>query len=582
MNGVQSENPPIRFMRRVSDERGSRMGSTRSTGSRRAIALTVATIAAIGLLAGCSSAEEQATENAASDATAPSRGEINEKVDDGPGTPGGTLAYGLSGETDGWNPTLSRWSSSGLIVARTFFDPLAVYDENLGWKPFLAESFVPNEDATQWVMTLRPDVTFHNGNPVDATAVAAFLNYAMASPLTGKAFEQVEEIRADGELTVVFDLKVAWRNMPYAFTNQIGYVADPTWLDGGDPEKPVGSGPFKVDEWVRDNKMEVSRYGDYWQEGQPLLDGIEFQPIPDEITRTAALESGTVDVIQVSTGDQLKSLRSQAAAGEIQIVTNDGGETPEQFVMLNTKASPLDDPVARRALVMATDSQSFVDIATRGQYDVARGPFPETSQWYAETDYPSYDLEAAKALVDEVKASHGGEFTFEIVTTSAPGAAEAVAQLQSQWNEAGIDVTVRTTDITTLIRDVVFGQYQSTYWAQFDSPHPLSDTIWWAPWAAPDPPDPGLNFARNENAAIGDAINAAAAAQTRDEEIVQYGLIQQELAKDLPYVWLYHSVSTLAASNDVVNLVRWKTPEGDVGLEIASGAHPLSQTWLRR
>jgi len=546
-------------------------------------ALLIGALCTMALLAGCSSAEEKSAANAASDATAPPRGGINEQVDAGTGERGGTLAYGLAGETDGWNPTLSRWSSSGLIVARSIFDPLAVYDENLDWQPFLAESFTPNDDATEWVMTMRPNVTFHNGNPVDAAAVASFLNYAKDSPLTSRAFEQVEEIRADGDLDVVFELRQSWRNMPYAFTNQIGFVADPTWLEGGNPDAPVGSGPFKVDSWVREQKMKVSRNTDYWQEGLPLLDGIEFQPIADEITRTSALKAGDVDVIQVGTGDQLKSLRSQAAAGNIQIITNDGGETPEQFVMLNTKSPPFDDPDARRALVLATDAQAFVDIAAKGQYDVAVGPFPAgTSRWYAETDYPGFDPDAAQELVEQVKARNGGQFTFEIVTTAAPGAGEAVAQLQSQWAAVGIDAKVRTTDITTLIRDVVFGQYQSTYWLQFDSPHPLSDTIWWAPWAAPDPPDPGLNFARNENDAIGDAINAAAAATTREEEIEHYGVIQQELAEDLPYVWLYHSVSALAASNDVVNLVTWTTPDGAIGLPIASGGHPLSQTWLRR
>ena len=82
--------------------------------------------------------------------------------------PGGNLVYGLEAESDGWNPSNSKWAPSGLMVARAVFDTLTAYDADLNAQPFLAEKLTPNADYTQWTITLRPDITLHNGRPVDS------------------------------------------------------------------------------------------------------------------------------------------------------------------------------------------------------------------------------------------------------------------------------------------------------------------------------------------------------------------------------------------------------------------------------
>lgn len=551
------------------------------TARRMPRVVAVVAMTTLGLLAACSSAEDEAARST-DDTTASTGGSVNEQTDDGPGERGGRLVYGLTSETDGWNPTLSRWSPAGLIVARTIYDPLTVYDTELGWKPYLLESLVPNDDATEWVLTVRPDVTFHSGAPLDATALAQFLQYVKDSPLTAETFRFIDTFTPRGEREVVVALNEPWRTLPFALTNQIGYVADPAWLQGGDPDKPIGTGPFEFSSWERGRELVVSRNDAYWRSGYPLLDEIAFRPYEDEITRVQAFQAGDLDVAQLTTGVQLDKLRTEATTGDIQVITNHGGETAETMVMLNTKQPPLDDLEVRRAVVMAVDPQQFVDVVHQGQYDVATSPFAPGSPWYVETGYPGYRPDEAAALVEQIEARLGGPIRFTILTGTGPAGQESVQQLQSQWDAVGIEVDIQVSEVTTLIRDVVFGQYQAALWNQFEAPHPISDTIWWAPWAAPDPPEAGLNFARNDNEAIGDEIRAAARSTTREEEVEHYGTMQQLMAEDLPYVWLFHGSVALVANRDVVNLTNWATPEGDTGLPIASGAHPLHQVWLRR
>ena len=116
----------------------------------------------VGLLlaAGCGSSSSDSSSSSAS-TTAPDV----VIAPDGPPQTGGTLTYGLASESDGWNPTEGRWATDGTQVGMAIFDPLAAYNADGDWAPYLADSFTPNADFTEWTIKLRPDVTFQNGTP---------------------------------------------------------------------------------------------------------------------------------------------------------------------------------------------------------------------------------------------------------------------------------------------------------------------------------------------------------------------------------------------------------------------------------
>ena len=552
------------------------------TTRRRAPLATVAAVLGLALLAaGCSSASDDAGE--ATGSTSVPNENIGLVEEDGPGTPGGGIAYGLTAETDGWNPTNSRWGSSGLEVAKSVFDTLVAYDIDRQWQPNLAESLVPNEDYTVWTVTLRPGVTYHNGKAVTGATVAELLNLLKDSPLTSQPFQPVTSIEATGDLEVTVTMEQPWVNWPYAMTTQIGVVADPEWVASGDTREPVGSGAFVFQDWVPGDHLTVVKNESYWREGYPLLDEVEFVPVADELTRSNLLETGQLDIIQTSSGTQVAKFKELARDGEgFQVVNDPEGESSEVSVMLNTKAPPLDDPAARQALAYATDAQGYIDLLGQGQFEIAEGPFAPSSPWYAETDYPSYDPARAAELVDQVKAANGGEFSITISLSPTVQGNDGVQFLQSLWQDVGIDVKVETVDQAQLIASVVSGNYQATMWQQFDSPHPLGDSIWWHPEAASPIGEFGLNFARNENPAIGEHLDAARETTDPAEERTHYQEVMKLLAQDIPYLWLYHAPITIVASTDLVNIVNYQLPDGAQGLPLHGGAHPLWQIWLQR
>ncbi len=498
--------------------------------------------------------------------------------------PGGKLVYGLIAETNGWNPSSSQWAPSGLQVAHTFFDTLAAFDADLNIHPFAAESFTPSADYKQWVIRLRPGMTFHNGSPVTADAVRQSFDFLKSSTLTRDAFEQIESFETRSELELVVNTKNPWVNYPMVLATQIGVITEPNWLRSGDVRNPIGSGPFIFESWEANASLRVRKNPNYWQRGYPLLDEVEFRPIPDGGTRSQSLEAGTINIMQITDPQHIRRFLEQGGTGEFQVFSDTRSETAEVFVQLNTTEPPFDDPEARRALAYATNSQELVDSLYGGLFQVARGPFAPSSPWYTETDYPRYDEQTARELVEKVKARNGGKFEFTLISSATPGVLEAIQFLKQRWEELGITVRLDTLQQLELILRVISGQYQATMWQQFDYPHPIADTIWWHPNAARDRGDtsPSLNFARNKNPRIGEYLDQARAATDKDEEKRLYQEVQKELAKDVPYVFLYHTQIAVIASSRVVNVVNYKLPDGAKGIELQQGFHPLYQVWIRR
>lgn len=508
---------------------------------------------------------------------------------------GGTLTYGLGSETNGWNPGSSQWAPSGEEVAKTFFDTLSAYDEEARIQPNLAAKFEHNDTYTQWVITMRPGVTLHNGKPVDGKLVKANQEYLKSSELTKRPYDPIDNFALnDDPLAVVVNMKEPWVNYPYALATQIGVVVDQDWLVSKNVDKPIGTGPFSLESWTPEKELVVKKNPAYWRKDErgvqlPYLDKIVFRPITDDTSRTASLQKGDIDVMQTSNAQDIISFKEKGAKGEFQVFNAISGETSESMAMLNTQAAPFDDLDARMALAYATDKQNFIDTVAQGLYQPANGPFAPTSRWYnkaVETAYPQFDQTKARELVDKVKAKHGGQFTFKLIGPPGTSVGQSLAVLQGQWKEVGIDVQVDQIEQAQLIVQVLTGQYQATVWQQFASPHPLGDSIWWHPQASAKIPDFALNFARNEDPAIGAALDDGRHTTDPAKELADYQAVQERLAKDVPYVWLFHSQISVVARNNIINVVNYKLPPNDKGeqkkgLELQNGSHPLYATWIK-
>lgn len=544
-------------------------------------------------LAGCGSAEE-------ADRPAPdTSGEVSSSASDRlveAGTPvaGGEVSFALEGETDGWDPTKNRWAAPGQQVGLALFDPLTALDDDGVARPYLARSIEPNDDYTVWTIVLRDGVTFHDGTPVTAAAVKRTMDAHLASVLTGPAIEPVEEVVVIDDRTAEVRMSGPWVAFPQVLTAQAGVIPAPAMLD--DPEgsrHPVGSGPFRFQEWIPSNRLVVERNDAYWRtdaSGQrlPYLDDVTFRPMPEGQTRINALDAGEVDLVHTSTPAQIVELERRAADGQIQL-RNDLSAGEKGFTMLNLGKPPFDDPVARRAVVLATDVDAYNQSVNEGIVVRARSLFSPVSPFHsdeADAAWPEHDLEAARAAVAEWSAAHGGQpLAFTLTVPPTPELLAAGQTLQAQWQAAGMQVRIDSLEATAYVLAGVQGTYEAITWRQFGAADPDSDAHWWWSQNAAEIGGIGLNFARVRDDRVDALLEEGRTNPDQAARVAAYQDLSVRFNELMLYVWTSYARWVVAADDRVHQFWNVSLPDetgapGATAEPISSGVFRLTETWV--
>jgi ABC-type transport system substrate-binding protein len=547
-------------------------------------AVTLAVVVAVALVAAaCGGGDDGATGST----QPPGTFVANEVAEDaGPPQAGGSLTFGLNAETDGWDPTSNRWASSGYIVGYSIFDPLAVFGADKKAKPYLAESFTSNPEFTEWVIGVRPGVTFHDGTAVDAEAIRVGLQKQKDSALTGATLDFVDTIAVAGD-DVVVTMNKPWSTFPEMLTSQAGVVSAPSMQTNPNGNKePVGSGPFIFESWEQGNQLKVRKNPDYWRAGYPYLDAIDFRVVSDISARGQSLDAGDIDIFETNDPRQIIEFTDRAKSGDgVQIFTDEAGEGAKIFVAFNLAKPPFDDPLARQAVAHAVDVEMLSEQAYEGIFPPATGMFSPSSPYYVKPEsYPEYDPELARQLAQEYEATYGKPLEFSTNITGAPEVQLVAQVLQAQLDEVGIKVNLVTQEQLKLITDAITGNYESTGFILFGSPSIDREYVFFASPAKPIP-ELNLNITRipdDQNAPIVEAMDTARA--TDDEEVKkeQYAIVQEEMAENLNFGFLVQQTSAVVFAEDVHGVLEWTVPDesgGDGGPGILTTVTMTFNVW---
>ena len=409
---------------------------------------------------------------------------------------GGTLRYGLTAETNGINPAASAMSVNGLMMGNAVFDTLSAMTPDGQWVPYLAESFTPNDDFTQWTVKLREGITFHDGTPLDAAAVVANFEAQRSHPLVGLAvkpfYPETGATAVVDDLTVTFNLLDPDAKWPTAVSGQLGMVASPTWLaaaaeDGSLSQEPVGTGPFRFESRSQDSVTRFVRNDEWWN-GEVYLDAVEFYPVPDSDARTDLLFGGELDALHTTTQASILDLQGDDS---IQIVLNDASE--ESFAMINSAQPPFDDIRARRALTLATPVDLYNDLIALGVNRPAEQMFiPESPFYNPDVVQEHDDPDGAVALAQEYCAERGSETNALLGTPtctdgkiniefqfSGPSVVQTrIAELLDEGWSVAFNVTFNELLEDEHIQQTAFGQYNVNTWRQFGAANPTNDSVW--------------------------------------------------------------------------------------------------------
>jgi peptide/nickel transport system substrate-binding protein len=301
--------------------------------------------------------------------------------------------------------------------------------------PGLAAELPVQIDELTWEIKLREGISFHNGEPLDAAAVAYSLKRIVDPDLKSNQFSYASTI-VDAVAVDPLTVRVTTEAPDPALTARLYWIKIVPPIYGEDPgfaDAPVGTGPFKFSRWDRGQEVVLEANAEYWG-GAPQADGLTFRFIPEASTRLAGLLSGELDLITNVAPEYVPQLPK--------VATVQGLELP--FITLNAKeGSTIADVRVRQALLYAIDREALADGLFEGNAVISTGAlgvpsafgFDETLQGY------SFDPEQARQLIEEAGAAGTA---IELVGPSGRwlNDRETVESIAAFWTDIGLDVTV--------------------------------------------------------------------------------------------------------------------------------------------
>ncbi len=346
------------------------------------------------------------------------------------------LVFGRGGDSVGLDPAYETDGNS-FMVCDNIFEALVFYaDESTALEPGLAESWDIAPDGKTYTFNLRKGVTFHDGTKMDANAVVFSLGRMMKErnvKFLGKGYEIpaqerppeywvsmemddiVGAIEAVDEFTVVFKLKKI--NAPFLANLGMDFadIISPTAFLKNPKEflrNPVGTGPFKFAQWVKDDRIILEKFDGYWDKNAgPYLDKVIFRSIPENSVRFLELKTGNIHICQFPNPQDI----ALAKKDQNLILPTQPGMNIGYLSFNHTKEPWKSNADLRKAIRHAINRKAIVDNLYQGLGQVARNPIPPTMWGYNKSiPMAKYDPAMAKDYLKKAGYPDGqglGEIT---------------------------------------------------------------------------------------------------------------------------------------------------------------------------
>ena len=338
-------------------------------------------------------------------------------------------------------------------------EPLFRRDKAGNLVPILGLSASPSTDEKTWEIKLREGVLFHDGTPFNADAVihhwTRILNPEFRGRRLLKPIRRVEKIN---DYTVRFHLAHPWPAFMNIISNELALLAFIPSPEAVDAEihhrKPVGTGPFKYDDWRGGDHFIVLKNWHYWQTGKPRLQKVVFRTIPDHQARYASLVSGQLDVIILDRGNLIQKAKDDPSLFTYKVEGN-GAE----IILMNTRKPPLDDIRVRRALALANNQDLHVKMVYRNLVSVVHHPIGE--QFTCEDDgYLDHDFEKARELI----AAYAQPVEIEFLHSNTSRGRQIGELMQQLYKKIGVNLKPVGLSPPPHVSKVIAGNYQLATW----------------------------------------------------------------------------------------------------------------------
>lgn len=442
-------------------------------------------------------------------------------------------------------------------VGGLVYDQLIRADKNITWLPAMAESWQFTPDCLRLTFKLRQDVKWHDGHPFTAADVV-FTWKTLVNPKTPAPFKekflQVQDVEALDPYTVQVTYAQPFGRALESWDEYVlpkhlleGYVADGKLRESPQNKHPIGTGPYRFQEWRSGEKVVLVANPDYYL-GRPYISRIVYRVIPSQATIFLELKargvdySGGLTAVQYMRQTEYPAFRK--AYNKFRYPGN--GYT---FLAFNLKDPRFADKRVRQAIAHAIDKQELMDGVAMGLAREATGPIRPTSWAYTDhvTRY-AFDPGAAKRLLAAagwtdrdgdgmVEDKDGRPFVFTIRTNQGNDERKRISEIvQQRLKDVGVKVEIQTIDWASFIKEFVKPRkFEAIVLGLGFGADPDQYVLWHSSQTGPEQ----MNRTGYANPEVDALLDKGRASCRREDRVKTYHRIQEILADDLPMLFLY-------------------------------------------
>jgi peptide/nickel transport system substrate-binding protein len=483
--------------------------------------------------------------------------------------PGGTLVIGRPTDAISLDPHRAT-TAPEVWVYNNIFETLVTLDETMQIRPALAERWERIDDRTLR-FHLRRGVTFHDGSPFNAEAVTFTLERVInpKAPARGRSWlgpvsgaTVVDDATVDVHTSSTFGPLINHLTMVFV----VGMVSPDAVRKHGDDfgRNPVGTGPFRFQEWKSNQSITLARNERYWGP-KAHLDRVVFRVIPEEGARMIAYDRGDLDVLLRPAPSEMERLRRDR---QTQLSESPGLRIV--YVGLNTATPPLDDVRVRRALAHAIDVTSINRYVVEDAMLPARGVLAPMVFGYRDTRLPeryAFDPERARGLLAEAGWGRGRDGFFaragkplELVFWASEGRdlkdREIAEAVQAQLTSLGVKVTLQRMEfgayLTALRREKPEFNLFALGWVTMTGD---GDFGLYATFHSANHPPHGTQYARYRNAEVDRLLDTARTRLDPAGRKAAYGKALELITNDVVWIPIYQTKETVVLRSHVKGYV---------------------------
>ncbi len=449
-----------------------------------------------------------------------------------------SLRIGLAEDPDVLDPTLAR-TFVGRIVFAALCDKLLDVDEKLTITPQLALSWEWSADNKALTMKLRPGVTFHDGEKLDAAAVKFNLerHKTMAGSNRRGELAPLATVDVVDAMTVRLNLSAPFSPLLATLADRAGMMVSPKAAQAaGDRfgSKPICSGPFKFVERVAQDRIVFERYDGYWNKANIHFDKITYTPVVDATVRLANLKAGQFDFIERVAPSDIEKLQTDKRY-KLSRITEIGyqGLTINIGKSEQAQKNPLGrDARVREALELSLDRQGLAQVVMDNEAAVGNQWVAPSNAFYAKNmPMPKRDVAKARALLKEAGVPNP---SFTLVTPTTSDAQRLALVIQAMARDAGFDVKIQATEFATSLNMADKGEFEAYVLAWSGRADPDGNAFSFHGCKQP------LNYSGYCNAETDALLTQARTLRDVNDRKKVYEQIAAKVLKERPIIYLYH------------------------------------------